>query len=199
LPPENASIISIDVFSNVVDDFVDVTATFFRDENCNDNWISRNLINSLGLTGFEKFDDDGPSGQLENGPLFCFDGKISLSWRWKSPHPKCGLVDFAEYLVVPDDIGVGKPMIWLKASLWESPDVDLKTVSPIVAPAPQTVMPQFESFLSAKMEKVASAAGASIHSVDGSRSDSEKEGVIDEGDLYGDDTKEFVLRISYAS
>ncbi|PMD24617.1 subtilisin-like protein [Hyaloscypha hepaticicola] len=186
LQPENSSTISIGIFSNVIDNYVDVPATFFKDENCNENWISRDLVAKLGLTGFEKFGDDAPDGKLEDGMPFLFDGRISLGWKWKNPHPLSGQMDAADYLVVPEDIGVKCPMVWLKASLSGVPDAELKPVSPIHAPVPNKVMPHFDSSFGAPMEKTPSNAAASISSVDGSKSDSEKDGFIDEGELYSD-------------
>jgi hypothetical protein len=180
----------------VINDYFDVPATFFKDENCNENWISQDLIARVGLTGFEKFGDDAPKGQLEDGMAFLFDGRVSLSWRWKNPHPLSGQMDSADYLVVPEDIGVNFPMVWLKASLSGVPDDGLKPVSPIHAPVPKKEMPHFDSSYSAPMEKTPSTAAASIYSVDGSKSDSEKDGFIDEGELYSDDSDKYVKRIS---
>jgi hypothetical protein len=195
LLPEHCTGKTIRVFSHEVKDFVDFPVTIVSDEK-HENWISHDLIERLGLKSFEKFDENSSSrsGELDDGMIFSFDGKVSITWSWKEPHPFCGCENFADCLVVP----VRTSTIWLKASLFAPPNFNLKGHLPIVSPIPQSVAPGPEGSSGARLERLVSLAGSPVYSAEGSRSDSKEDGEIDEGEMFDDKSNEYAKRLCNA-
>jgi hypothetical protein len=110
------------VFSNTIMDFVEEPAIFVDRQ---ENWISKDLVERLGLT--PRPDENAPA-KLSNldGKLFRFKGTVTISCCWKDPplhrHPvpvTCHIVPSA------------MPHIMLKASFCATPDPPSKLAAPL--------------------------------------------------------------------